>query len=134
MCAPPRHRPATSVHLELEAVRACLVALVVSDFATLWTVACQAPLSMGFSRQEYWSGLPGYPPGALPHPRIEPGSPVSSASPGHSVSPELEATLTQIWCYSLSRHPVSPLSSSVTQAAALPLLRLVQANLRSLPR
>ena len=32
-------------------------------FATLWTVACQAPLSMGFSRQQYWSGLPSPPPG-----------------------------------------------------------------------
>ena len=49
-------------------------------------------------------------------------------------SPKLEATLTQIWCYSLPCHPVSPASSTVTQAAALPLLRLVQANLRSLPR
>ena len=35
----------------------------------------QAPLSMGFSRQEYWSGLPGPPPGDLPDPGIEPGSP-----------------------------------------------------------
>ena len=38
-------------------------------FATLWTLACKAPLSMGFSRQEYWSGLPCPPPGELPHPR-----------------------------------------------------------------
>ena len=37
-----------------------------SDSATLWTVAHQAPLSMGFSRQEYWSGLPCPPPGGLP--------------------------------------------------------------------
>ena len=36
---------------------------------------CQAPLSMGFSRQEYWSGLPFPPPGDLPHPGIEPMSP-----------------------------------------------------------
>ena len=36
------------------------------DFATLWTVAHQAPLSMGFSRQESWSGLPRPPPGDLP--------------------------------------------------------------------
>ena len=41
-------------------------------FAILWTVACPAPLSMGFSRQEYWSGLPCYPPGDLPHPGIKP--------------------------------------------------------------
>ena len=43
-------------------------------FATLWTVARQAPLSMGFSRQEYWSGLPCLPPGDLPHPGTEPAS------------------------------------------------------------
>ena len=39
--------------------------------ATLWTVACQAPLSMGFSRQAYWSGLPGPPPGDSPTPGID---------------------------------------------------------------
>ena len=44
-------------------------------FATLWTVAFQAPLSMGFSRQEYWSGLPLPSPGDLPDPGIEPRSP-----------------------------------------------------------
>ena len=37
-----------------------------------WTVACQAPLSLEFSRQEYWSGLPCPPPGDLPKPGIEP--------------------------------------------------------------
>ena len=42
---------------------------------TPWTVACQAPLSMRFSRQEYWSGLPFPPAGDLPNPGIEPGSP-----------------------------------------------------------
>ena len=41
-------------------------------FATLWTIAPQAPLSMGFSRQEYWSGLPFPPPGELPNPGINP--------------------------------------------------------------
>ena len=43
-------------------------------FATLRTVAQQAPLSMGFSMQEYWSGLPCPPPGDLPNPGIEPMS------------------------------------------------------------
>ena len=43
-------------------------------FATPWTVARQAPLSMGFSREEYWSGLPCPPPGDLPDPGIEPKS------------------------------------------------------------
>ena len=47
-------------------------------FVTLWTVARQAPLSMGFSRQEYWSGLPFLPP-SLPNPGIKPASPVSPA-------------------------------------------------------
>ena len=43
--------------------------------ATLWTAACQAPLSIEFSRQEYWSGLPFPPPGDLSDPGIEPASP-----------------------------------------------------------
>ena len=43
-------------------------------FATAWTIALQAPLSMGFSRQEYWSGLPCPPPEDLPDPGIEPTS------------------------------------------------------------
>ena len=43
--------------------------------ATLWTVAHQVPLSMGFSRQEYWSGLPLPSPGDLPNPGIKPASP-----------------------------------------------------------
>ena len=48
-------------------------------FATLGTVAHQAPLSMGFSRQEYWSGLPCPSPGDLPDPGIEPTSPALKA-------------------------------------------------------
>ena len=46
-------------------------------FATLWTIACQTSLSMGFSRQEYWSGLPWPPPGDLLDPGIEPVSLIS---------------------------------------------------------
>ena len=42
-------------------------------------VACQVPLSMGFSRQEYWNGLPNPPPGDLPDPGMEPASPGASA-------------------------------------------------------
>ena len=49
---------------------------------TLWTVAHQAPLSMGFSRQEYWSGLPWPPPGDLPDPGTEPVSLTSPALAG----------------------------------------------------
>ena len=44
-------------------------------FAALWTAARQAPLSMGFSRQEYWSGVPVPSPGDPPNPGIEPVSP-----------------------------------------------------------
>ena len=46
---------------------------------TPWTVAHQAPMSMGFSRQEYWSGLPFPPPGDLPDPGIKPRSPALQA-------------------------------------------------------
>ena len=46
--------------------------------AILWTIACQAPLSMGYSRQEYWSGLP-LPSPDLSHPGVEPGSLTSPA-------------------------------------------------------
>ena len=49
---------------------------VVSDSAALWTVACQPPLSMAFSRQEYWSGLPYPSQGDLPKAGIKPGSPI----------------------------------------------------------
>ena len=52
---------------------------VVQLFATTWTVAHQASLFIGFSRQEYWSGLPFPSPGDLPHPGIEPGSPALKA-------------------------------------------------------
>ena len=48
-------------------------------FATPWTVAYQAPTSMGFSRQEYWSGLPFPSPGDLPDPGIEPWCPAFQA-------------------------------------------------------
>ena len=51
-------------------------------FVTLWIVAYQAPLSMGFSRQEYWSGLPCPPPGDLPDLGIQPTSLMSPALAG----------------------------------------------------
>ena len=46
-----------------------------NSFATPWTVACQAPLSMGFLKQEHWNELPFPSPGDLPIPGIEPMSP-----------------------------------------------------------
>ena len=52
----------------------CCVELFVQLFATPWTVAYQAPLSMGFPRQAYWSRLPFSSPGVLPNPGNEPKS------------------------------------------------------------
>ena len=60
---------------------------VVSDSATPWTVALQAPLFIEFSRQEYWSGLPFPSPGDLSHPGIEPASPTLEADSLPSESP-----------------------------------------------
>ena len=63
-------------------MRACVRAQLLSHvqlFETPWTVAHQAPLLMGFSRQEYWSGLPFPPPEDLPDPGIKIVSPVSPA-------------------------------------------------------
>ena len=57
--------------------------------ATLWTVACQAPLVMGFSGQEYWCGLLCPPPGDLPDPGMEPVSLKSPALGGGSFSEAL---------------------------------------------
>ena len=58
----------------------CACTLRVQRFATPWTVARQAPLSMGFSRQELWTGSPCHPPGDLPNPEIEPKCLKSPAS------------------------------------------------------
>ena len=56
-----------------------LVAKSCLNLATPWTADCQAPLSMGFSRQEYWNGLPFPSPGDLPDPGIKPQSPALEA-------------------------------------------------------
>ena len=57
----------------------CSVTSIVSNSATPWTVACQDSLSMGYSWQEYWSGLPCPPPGDRPKLGIKPASPVFPA-------------------------------------------------------
>ena len=70
----------------------CSVAHHVQLFVTPWTIACQAPLSMGFPRQEYWSGFPFSSPKDLPHPGIKPASPalqVDSLPVSHQGSPKL---------------------------------------------
>ena len=68
-------------------------------FATPWIAAYQAPLSMGFSRQEYWSGLPFPSPGDLPNPGIEPRSPALEAD---ALTSELPA-MQEPWVQSLGR-------------------------------
>ena len=84
-------------------------------FLTPWTVAYQAPPSMGFSRQECWSGLPFPSPGDLPDPGIEPGSPalqadaLQSEPPGKLGHVKMGAGSWDLWCASwkASRHQVS---------------------------
>ena len=78
--------PLSLLDSSLECVRVKSLQSCPVNSATLWTVTCQAPLSMGFSRQEYWSGLlcptPGDPPGDLPNPGIEHTSLTSPALAG----------------------------------------------------
>ena len=71
----------------ISAFHCCLAAKSCPTLGTPWTVACQDPLSMGFSRQEYWSGLPFPSPGVLPDPGIEPSSPTLQA----------DSLLTELW-------------------------------------
>ena len=78
-------------------------------FATPWTVACQAPLSMRFSRQGYWSGLLLLSPGDLPNPRIEPWSPALQAD---SLLTELQGKLLLLNHFSCVRLYVNPIDGS----------------------
>ena len=75
-------------------------------FATPWTVVHQAPLSMGFPRKEYWSGLPCPPPGHLPDPGIKPTSPVFPALAGGIFTMEQPGNVTAEsapnWSYPVS--------------------------------
>ena len=76
-----------------------LVAKSCSTLAILWTVACQAPLSMGFSRQEYWSGLPFPSPGDLPDPGTEHMAPLSSVLQAESSLNEPSGKPTYMYIY-----------------------------------
>ena len=70
-------------------MHACVLSSVVSDSVTPCTAAQHASLSMGFPKQECWSGLLCPPPGDLPNPRIEPRSPASPVLAGEFFSTEL---------------------------------------------
>ncbi|CAI9153792.1 unnamed protein product [Rangifer tarandus platyrhynchus] len=108
------------VNLPQEAMCACPVSHFsrVQLFAALWTVAHQAPLFLGFSRQEYWSGLPFPPPGDLPNPGIKPRSLTSPALADRffTTSATWEAPQKAI-LYASSRlnDPITPLSRGTLQ-------------------
>ena len=82
-----------------EALRVCMLNRFscVQFFATLWTMARLAPLSIGFNRHKYWSELPCPPPENLPHPGIEPASPAA---------PALQADSLWLNCLGSPRHSV----------------------------
>ena len=94
----------TPTHSEDTCIRVCMLSCFsrVQLCVTLWAVACQEPLSMGFSRQEYWSGFPCPPPGGLPDTGINPESLRSPALAGvkiYSTGPTgktFKATQTQL--------------------------------------
>ena len=104
-------------------------------FTALWTVAHQDSLSMGFSRQEHWSGLPCPPPGNLPNPGIKPRSPtlqvdsLLSEPPGRSKNTGVGSlSLLQGSCWPRTRTGVSCIAgrfftSSATREAQLPMLK-----------
>ena len=92
-----------------------------SDSVTPWTVACQAPLSMGFSRQEYWSGLSWPPSGDLPDPGMKPASPALQMD---SLPPNYGGIATPFSVISNKTPPPTSLgipSMSESQASAEPL-------------
>ena len=88
----------------------CLSAWVLSPFSriwlfvTLWTVASQASLFMGFPRQEHWSRLPCHPPGDLPNPEIKPATLASPALAGRFFT--TSATWETHWCPHLTSIPL----------------------------
>ena len=95
-------------------------------FAILWTVACQAPLPMGFSKQEYWSRLPFPPPGDLPDPGIKPTSPASPALAGGFFTtepleyPHLEGTYLNI-IKTIYNKPIANIILNSEKLKAFPL-------------
>ena len=79
-------------------------------YETLWTVACQAPLPMELSRQEYWSGLPCPSPGDHPHPGIEPGSLALQVNSLLSELPEKQCAYIKTFMTGMFRNNSSPTS------------------------
>ena len=95
-------------------------------FATPWSLAYQAPLSMGFSRQEYWSGLPFPSPGDLPNPRTEAGSPALQADALPSELPEKASNTVTSSMKTLKMVPVKKNVSSDWRAICFIIYFLVE--------
>ena len=113
-------------------------------FVTPWTVACQSPLSMGFSRQEYWSELPFPSPRDLPKPGMEPGSPALQADSlpielrgKHHVSActyaKLLSHVASLRLYEPYRLP-SSLVQGILQARVLEWVAMLSSRVSSQPR
>ena len=119
----------------------CLCVLSLSSrvqlFVTPWTAAHQAPLSMGFSRQEYWSGLPSPPPQDLPDPEVELVSLMSPALAGRFFTTNATWEALELGCLQfLSRlcfihFPSSPQTHCVTALQGLQSTRLLVSALPS---
>ena len=110
----------------------CMLSLFihVQLFATPWTVTHQTPLSMGFSRKEYWSGLPCLPPGYLPDPGIEPDSLTSLAFIGRVFTTEppgkslVQLLLLLLSCFSRVRLCATPQTAAHQAPPSLGFSRL----------
>ena len=97
------HSTVISVCMRGQSFQSCPIVTLWCPIVTLWTVARQAPLYMGFSRQEYWSDLPRPPLGDLPQSGIKPASLASSASPGDSLPLSHRGSL--LWCLQVTFNP-----------------------------
>ena len=106
----------------------------VQFFATPWTIAYQAPPSMGFSRQEYWSGLPFPSPGDLPNPGIEPGSPALEADALTSEPPGKPLRSRPTLCDTVNHSPPGSFVHGILLARILEWTSMPHSRASSLPR
>ena len=97
----------------------CWVTSVLSDSLRPWTVARQTPLSIGFSRQEYWSGLPCPPPGDHPDPGIEPASLTPPALAGGFFTTQSVQSLSHAWLFATPWTAARQTSLSITNSRSL---------------
>ena len=94
-----------------------------------WTAAHQAPQSMGFSRQEYWSGLPLPSPGDLPDPGIEPGSPALEADALTSEPPgKLNLISSPLTAKCCTRHKDGHEPNEITMSLRLQYIKIMREN------